>query len=187
MTLLNKSRTDNTIKVKDVFRCFNGGTFKSSDYVEKSKEKLITIKNIDENGFNTNDVTYFQINNQYQKYKLSVGDILLTMTGAYLGRCGIVDEDDCYQNQRILKIECVSKAFCYAFLKTNETTIFQLGRGSAQPNLSLEDFYKMDLNYSVSAIKDFKKYDILFFKLLSLKRNNKKLRTIKQQLLQKCF
>ena len=48
----NKLMIETGLKFKDVFKVFNGGTFKSSDYLAESKYKLITIKNIDANGFN---------------------------------------------------------------------------------------------------------------------------------------
>ena len=181
--MLDKHKKQATTKFSKLFKCFNGGTFKSSDYISWSEEKLITIKNIDSDGFNTREVTYFKMNQKYKKYSLKISDILLTMTGAYLGRSGIVDEENCYQNQRILKVECKSKAFCYAFLKNYENTIFQLGRGSAQPNLSLEDLNNLDINYDSEAVDSFMRYEYLFKKLLSLKIQNKKLLSIKQKLL----
>lgn len=171
----------------DVFKCFNGGTFKSSDYVEFSNKKLVTIKNIDATGFNLQDITYLRDSLDCEKYFLKCGDILLTMTGAYLGRCGIVNETDCYQNQRILKVVGESKSFTYTFLKTNEKAIFSLGKGSAQPNLSLQDFYQMKVPYSVTDIKNFKKFDVLFEMMLSIKLKQQKAKEEKQQLLKKYF
>ena len=185
--LLAKHKSNITVKFSTLFKCYNGGAFKSSDYVDFSVNKLITIKNIDGVGFDTREVTFFKSNPKYERYKLEVSDILLTMTGAYLGRSGIVDEENCYQNQRVLKIKCESKAFCYAFLKNNENAIFQLGRGSAQPNLSLEDLYNLEINYDLATVKMFCRYDCLFDKLLSLKIKNKKLASLKQQLLNKYF
>ena len=37
------------------------------------------------------------------------------MTGN-IGRTGIVDEDNCYLNQRVLKLECMSKSYLLAYL-----------------------------------------------------------------------
>mgnify|MGYP002543153129 FL=1 len=176
-----------SFKANIFFDCFNGGTFKSSDYIDYSKEKLITIKNIDQNGFSSENATYFKMNEKYKKYALNIGDILLTMTGAYLGRTGIVDDFDCYLNQRVLRIECVSKSFLYTFLKLNEKEIFNLGRGSAQPNLSLEDFNNMEIHFDIHDVSSFKKYDYLFDELVNYKIKNRKLKQIKQKLLSKYF
>ena len=175
------------LKVVDIFKCFNGGTFKSADYVETSNKKLVTIKNIDATGFNLQDITYLKDNLDCEKYALKYGDILLTMTGAYLGRCGIVSEKNCYQNQRILKVIGESKAFTYVFLKVNEKAIFSLGKGSAQPNLSLQDFYQMKVPYSALDIKQFKQYDNLFDMMLNIKLKQQKAKHQKQKLLQKYF
>ena len=172
---LKSFKCENKTKLSCFFKCVNGGTFKSCDYIDFSLEKLITIKNIDQSGFNVSNPTYFKMSNKYEKYRLEISDILLTMTGAYLGRCGIVDEDNCFQNQRILKVCCESKAFCYTCLKMYQNEIFQLGKGSAQPNLSLDDFYNYEINFKSSIIKEFKKFDALFDCILHYKIENKKL------------
>ena len=173
--LLKFNKLEKTVGVvfSDVFRCFNGGTFKSSDYVDLSQYKLITIKNIDNTGFNTSNATYIPKMNKYEKYKLSIGDILLTMTGAYLGRLGIVDEDNCYLNQRVLKISGMSKSFLYCFLKYNQNEIFSLGKGSAQPNLSITDLNIFPVNYSHNTIKSFCFNDKYIDYIINLKQEIK--------------
>ena len=175
------------MKLINAVKCFNGGNFKSSDYTSWSKEKLITIKNISDDGFNSQNATYFSMKDKYEKYKLNIGDILLTMTGAYVGRIGIVDEENCFLNQRVLKIDCISKSFIYIFLKTNRNEIYGLAHGSAQPNLSLENLYNMDLDFSYKKIEEFKKYDYLFWCIVNKKKEIKKLKRIKEQLLDKYF
>lgn len=187
LIILKSYKCENKTKLSCFFKCVNGGTFKSCDYIDFSLEKLITIKNIDQSGFNVSNPTYFKKSNKYEKYRLEISDILLTMTGAYLGRCGIVDEDNCFQNQRILKVCCESKAFCYTCLKMYQNEIFQLGKGSAQPNLSLDDFYNYEINFKSSIIKEFKKFDALFDYILYHKIENKKLYKIKSFLLSKYF
>ena len=183
----NKLMIETGLKFKDVFKVFNGGTFNSSDYLAESKYKLITIKNIDANGFNPDFPTYIPLMKEYEKYRLNIGDILLTMTGAYLGRSGIVDEDNCFLNQRVLKIESTSKSFLYCFLKYNQQDIFNLGKGSAQPNLSLTDLYEFPINYSFESISYFSKNDIYLKVLLDLKIKIKQLKTLKNNYLNKFF
>lgn len=187
--LLKFNKLEKTVGVvfSDVFRCFNGGTFKSLDYVDLSQYKLITIKNIDNTGFNTSNATYIPKMNKYEKYKLSIGDILLTMTGAYLGRLGIVDEDNCYLNQRVLKISGMSKSFLYCFLKYNQNEIFSLGKGSAQPNLSITDLNIFPVNYSHNTIKSFCFNDKYIDYIINLKQEIKKLKILKQNYLHKFF
>lgn len=79
--LLDKSESDKTNTFGYVFKSFNGGTFESKYYVTNSNKKLITIKNIDDSGFNTNNVSQLSEEKADNKYLLSIGDIVLTMTG----------------------------------------------------------------------------------------------------------
>ncbi len=175
------------LKFSNICKCYNGATFKSSDYVTKSPYKLITIKNIDASGFNTESLTYIPSMMKYEKYRLEIGDILLTMTGAYLGRSGIVDEENCYLNQRVLKIECNSKAFLYCFLKIHQNDIFALGKGSAQQNLSLTDLNYFRVDYSLDDIIRFQKNDSYIQFILNYKIKIKWLKNLKQKYLKKFF
>ena len=109
------------------------------------------------------------------------------MTGAYTGKIAIVDEKECFLNQRVLKIDCISKAFIYIFLKLNKKRIFNLAHGSGQPNLSLKSLNNMTVNYSIGNITSFKKYDYLFWLIVNLSVKIKKLRQIKDILLDKYF
>ena len=181
----NESKNE-VIKLQEVLKCTNGGTFKTKDYVSYSPYKLITIKNITDNGFDPHPYTYFNLHDVYKKYELNIGDIVMTMTG-YIGRAGIVDEKNCFQNQRTLKISCVSKSFVYATIKANEKAINDLGSGSAQANLSLIDFLNIDIPYSLEEIKKFKDNDCLFDSILIYKMKIKQLINIKDKLLQKYF
>ena len=117
---------------------------------------------------------------------LSIGDILLTMTGN-IGRCGIVDEDNCYLNQRVLKVDCKSKLYIFYFLLKYKNDIVSLRRRTAQKNLSINNLYLLDVNNSISEISIFGNYDYLFYKLVNLKLQIKKLMELKKTLLIKYF
>ena len=184
--LFDKYQSTNNSYFKNVFTSFNGGTFKSKDYVPYSLNKLITIKNVDDAGFNTSSVSYLDDNYTESKYKLNVGDILLTMTGN-IGRSGIVDENNCYLNQRVLKIVSKSKLYLYDYLIKNKRKIITLGKGTAQLNLSLEDLNELVVNNSVEEINKFSKYDYLFDYILNIKLQIKKFKKIKSKLLEKYF
>lgn len=171
---------------KETFSTYNGGAYKSKEYLTKSKFKLITIKNIDDNGFNTNSVDFINPANIINGTKLIVGDILLTMTGN-IGRVGIVDEENCLLNQRVLKIICKSKSYCYCYLKKYQQDIIQLGRGTAQKNLSLFDLNNLLVHNSISEIICYQKYDSLFDMLLQNKLKIKKAQNLKSYLLSKYF
>ena len=130
---------------------------------------------------------YFKYNEKYEKYRLNIGDILLTMTGAYLGRSGIVDDENCFLNQRVLKVSSVSNAFTYCFLQKNKDNIFNLGKGSAQQNLGLKELACFDVNYSTETIKEFTNYDLFIDNIVKYKITIRKLNNIKQIYLKKFF
>ncbi|MEA4333851.1 restriction endonuclease subunit S [Mycoplasma sp. 1232] len=173
-------------KLGDVIKYFVGGTFKSKDYTNLSSWKLITIKNIGDSGFNLDNITYFSMKPEYEKFKLEIGDILLTMTG-YVGRTGIVDSEDCYLNQRIIKITCESKALIYTYLLMDKENISSLGHGSAQPNLSISDFLNIKVPFGENEVNYFKKYDYIFDAILKNRMNIRKLTNLKKLLLSKYF
>ncbi|BAQ54227.1 MULTISPECIES: restriction endonuclease subunit S [Metamycoplasmataceae] len=184
--LLDKSESDKTNTFGYVFKSFNGGTFESKYYVTNSNKKLITIKNIDDSGFNTNNVSQLSEEKADNKYLLSIGDIVLTMTGN-IGRSGIVDENNCYLNQRVLKITSNSSSYLFAYLHKYKKEIIQLGKGTAQLNLSLDDLKELKVFNSYDEITSFKKYDCLYSSLLNCKLVIKKAKQIKQLLLSKYF
>ncbi|MDI3349671.1 restriction endonuclease subunit S [Mycoplasmopsis arginini] len=184
--LLDKSESDKTNTFGYVFKSFNGGTFESKYYVTNSNKKLITIKNIDDSGFNTNNVSQLSEEKADNKYLLSIGDIVLTMTGN-IGRSGIVDENNCYLNQRVLKITSDSSSYLFAYLHKYKKEIIQLGKGTAQLNLSLDDLKELKVFNSYNEITSFKKYDCLYSSLLNCKLVIKKAKQIKQLLLSKYF
>lgn len=184
--LFDTFESENRTKLVDCFTTFNGGTFKSKEYVDCSELKLITIKNIDDNGFNTNKTSFLNPEIVDKKYLLKIGDILLTMTGN-VGRLGIVDEPNCFLNQRVLKLDCLSKLYLYLYLKKYKNKIIQLGKGTAQQNLSLQDLNLLDVLNSFEEIKEFKNYDFYFEYLLNIKLKIKKLKEEKELLLKKYF
>lgn len=175
-----------TIYFSDAFKSFNGGTFQSKYYVQDSNNKLITIKNVDDAGFNASSVSYLSDERIETKYLLHPGDVLLTMTGN-IGRTGIVDEENCYLNQRVLKLQAKSKLYLLCYLIKYKQEIIQLGKGTAQLNLSLEDLNNLVVRNTINEIENFAKNDVIFNRLLNVKLQIKKLRKIKNDLLSKYF
>ena len=175
-----------TIYFSNVFKAFNGGTFQSKYYVQDSNNKLIAIKNVDDADFNTSSVSYLSDERTETKYLLHPGDVLLMTTGN-IGRTGIVDEENCYLNQRMLKLQARSKLYLLCYLIKYKQEIIQLGKGTAQLNPSLEDLNNLVVRNTIYEIKKFAKYDVIFDKLLNVKLQIKKLQKIKSNLLSKYF
>lgn len=186
LRIFDSYESNNVSKFGNVFRSFNGGTFQSKYYVISSENKLITIKNVDDNGFNTQSVSYLDDVHADRKFLLNIGDIVLTMTGN-IGRSGIVDEKNCFLNQRVLKLDCLSKSYLFAYLLKYKREIIQLGKGTAQLNLSLEDLKQLLVRNTMAEIKMFKRYDPIFDSLISTRLIIKKAKKLKQILLSKYF
>lgn len=186
LLIFNKYETNIRNYFNDVFSTYNGGTFQSKYYVDTSPYKLITIKNVDDYGFNTSSTSFLSEEKADRKYLLNKGDIILTMTGN-IGRTGIVDEDNCFLNQRVLKVSSKSKLYLLCYLTKYKKDIIQLGKGTAQLNLSLDDLNKMTVYNSNEEIDMFKEYDYIFNIMLNNRIKNKKLKEIKQNLLSKYF
>jgi hsdS len=182
----NLKIVNSDLQFKDIFNVQNGFAFKSKEYLKYGDYKIITIKNVKNIGFSTIGCDYVEYNPNYKKYKLNVGDVLLTMTGE-VGRVGIVDEINCLLNQRVLKVYNHSNSYTYAYLKSNYNTISSISKGSVQQNLSTTDLNCLSIYHSINDIIDFKKYDLLFDKILKLKQENIKLNKLKQLYLAKFF
>ena len=186
MHIFNLYESPKKFKLNKIFRLSNGGAFKSKDYVDFSKSKLITIKNVDDNGFNTHNVDFLTDRAIDEKFLLKIGDIVITMTGN-VGRVGIVDEYNCYLNQRLLRVKASSSLYTYLYFKKYRKDIELLARGTAQKNLSLIDLQNTNVYNSATDIYKFSKYDYLFNLLLQNKLKIKKLKSLKQILLSKYF
>ncbi|MEQ5207571.1 restriction endonuclease subunit S [Proteus mirabilis] len=127
----------------DVCDFKNGFAFKSNLFKEAGLP-IIRITNID--GFNVilDNVKYFSPNDYKEdisSFEISIGDILIAMSGATTGKVGIYkSEKKCYLNQRVGKFipkdNILNNKFLYHFLLLNTESIYILAGGGAQPNLS---------------------------------------------------
>lgn len=124
----------------------NGYAFKSQDFKEIGTNGVVKIKNI--SGGIINIATTDYIDNQiastiHPKFKISSGDILIAMTGAEIGKLGIIPstDKDLWLNQRVgLLAEKYkgAKYLAYLQLKSDfgQDYIENTATGSAQPNIS---------------------------------------------------
>ena len=184
--IFKKYTSSHKIKLKDVFKFKSGGIFKSKDYVDRSSNKLITIKNIDDYGFNTNNCSYVSSDKIDDKYRLAIGDLIMTMTGN-VGRVGIVNESNCILNQRCVSIESPSKLYSYCYFLKKKQNVILLAKGTAQLNLSLDDLNNLYVSNTIKEIMEFSKFDILYDLIVSYSMKIKKLKEIKEKLLFKYF
>ena len=123
----------------------SGYSFSSSIYSEQGKYKLITIKNVQDNGINLDVDNYIEEipENLPAFCKLSYGDILMSLTGN-VGRVGIMYADNCLLNQRVALIRPKQNSFTgYFFIlfrsEQMRTIMENIATGTSQKNLSPVD------------------------------------------------
>lgn len=144
-------------KLIDVFSLQNGYAFKSKSFNGSGTIRVIKIKNISGDVVditNSDFVDNESIKKLDVKFKINSGDILIAMTGAEVGKLGIVPETDqsLWLNQRVglLKEKFRgAKWLAYLHLKSDfgQDYIGNTSTGSAQPNISGEGIQNCGFPY----------------------------------------
>ncbi len=124
----------------------NGYAFKSGDFKENGINGVIKIKNISGGMIDIQQTDFIDESvafNVQKRFEILSGDILIAMTGAEIGKLGIVPktEQKLWLNQRVglLKEKYKgSKYLAYLQLKSDfgQDYIENTATGSAQPNIS---------------------------------------------------
>lgn len=124
----------------------NGYAFKSKDFQEQGEVGIIKIKNINGNVVdiqNTDFVDASVVSSLDTKFKIESGSLLIAMTGAEVGKIGLVPltEKNLWLNQRVGMFQekiAYGNLFMYLLLSTDtyQTAIQNSALGSAQPNIS---------------------------------------------------
>lgn len=134
-------------KIGDVATVKSGFAFKGQSFSD-SGLPVIKIKNILGDGtVDLQNIQYIKSNiaNVNKKFSLNDGDIIIAMTGATIGKTGIVVKDELtpYLNQRVAKFDKKLDGpnngwFIYtAFQNKNiSEQVLNIASGSAQPNIS---------------------------------------------------
>lgn len=142
-------------KFGDLVKIINGYAFKSIDFNNFFSEGIIKIRNI--NGtivdiVNTDFVSFEVVRNLNDKFKIESGDILIAMTGAEVGKIGVVakTQKSLWLNQRVGKI-LPNNIYHLSYLHTMfnvlnlEEVIRNEAMGSAQPNISSQGIESIKL------------------------------------------
>lgn len=124
----------------------NGYAFNSKDFSEHGEHGVLKIRNISGSIVNiekTDFICAIISDNTAERFKVKTGDILIGMTGAEIGKLGIVPKTDkfLWLNQRVglLREKCEgAKYLAYIQLKSEigQDYIQNTATGSAQPNIS---------------------------------------------------
>ena len=124
----------------------SGYAFKS-DWWQDTGVKVIKIKNIDGNRVNTLDCECVseEIATKNSNFKLSSGDMLIAMTGATVGKVGVIytADEEYLLNQRVGRFQPIAYYDEYVKIFANSSKFFQSiqgqAQGSAQPNISARE------------------------------------------------
>jgi type I restriction enzyme, S subunit len=124
----------------------NGYAFKSKDFQEQGEVGIIKIKNISGNVVNIKNTDFVDatvVSSLDKKFKIESGSLLIAMTGAEVGKIGLVPltEKNLWLNQRVGMFQekiAYGNLFMYLLLSTDtyQTAIQNSALGSAQPNIS---------------------------------------------------
>lgn len=179
-------------KLGDRYFVKGGYAFKSKDFVEESGIPVVKIKSI--KGDNTVDKSELSmvkssVAKQRQDFWLNNGDILMAMTGATVGKFGVLVKEDnelIVLNQRVAKFYPVNQDFktiwfvyCYFNDSKNTDFIVNTAQGSAQPNISANEIMSAPIVKSnISLLIEFEKtVSKSFQKILE---NQKQIQTLTQ-------
>lgn len=128
--------------LSSIVEVVSGFPFKSNDFIQNGKFKIVTIKNVQDGYFvpSTTDSINEIPQNVKDSQKLITGDILMSLTGN-VGRVCLVFGEKYLLNQRVAKIIALqkeAKPYLYSFLRSKDTlaTLENLSNGAAQQNLS---------------------------------------------------
>ena len=125
----------------------NGFAFKSNDFIDEGENGILKIKNISNKVV---DIVNMQCipsevaMNIDKRFKVESGDLLIAMTGAEVGKVGMVPntEKNLWLNQRVGSFKekvKYSKWFCYLILSTNEYQNILLSTASGSANRILAE------------------------------------------------
>lgn len=147
-TLFNKTLSDkeNDGTIEQFVTIQNGYAFKSEDFQENGINGVIKIKNISEGVIDINKTDCIDCNivqGISSKFKVHTGDILIAMTGAEIGKLGIIPSTNknLWLNQRVgMLVERYPGAKYIAYLQLKSDYgldyVENAATGSAQPNIS---------------------------------------------------
>lgn len=181
-----------TVKLKEIMSFDNGFAFKSKDYVDSGKYKVITIKNVQDGLIDSSSAQFVTDYPRDMRdcHKLSMGDVLLSLTGN-VGRVGIVFEKNLLLNQRVAKVKPEDEnllPFLYFYFRKKDfkQKLEALAKGTAQLNLSPVETLNEKIAYSEqSALELSNRLKPFFEKIVLNNKNNKTLSSIRDPLLLK--
>ncbi|NTV44786.1 MAG: hypothetical protein HGA67_03785 [Candidatus Yonathbacteria bacterium] len=180
-------------KIEDLIKIESGFAFKSLNFSDDGKHKLVTIRNVQDGEFVSDcENKISELPPKLPDHcKLSTGDILLSLTGN-VGRVCLVIGEDYVLNQRVSVLvpkDLKDDSFTYFLFRRNsfQNILINLAKGSAQPNLSPVDTKKLEIVIPSRVVLDKFSFisNSLFKQIIELKNQNFSLKSQRDQLLAK--
>jgi type I restriction enzyme S subunit len=172
----------------------SGYAFKSKDWSE-SGFPVIKIKNISNNDIDLTDCSFVEeeVAENASRFKLNAGDLLIAMTGATIGKVGMMPktERQFYLNQRVgifkskKEFEVSAFLFCFFNLSSSRDSVESIASGAAQPNISGTQIESIKMRFPCDkTLIEFSESTANFFRLIwNFKQQNSKLREARDILL----
>lgn len=140
-------------KIKSFCTVTSGYPFDSGSYLTTGHYKLITIKNVQDDGINLDVDNFIETlpSNLPEYCKLKDSDILMSLTGN-VGRVGLMYDNSCLLNQRVAIINPSKEAirsYVYFLFKSDSLrmTMERIATGTSQKNLSPVDTELLNIPY----------------------------------------
>ncbi|KEI77708.1 hypothetical protein N452_03420 [Clostridium botulinum A2 117] len=138
------------LKIKEVCEIIGGYAFKSTKFTNKGVP-IIRIGDISANKVSVSSNTVYIDENieNYKKFVIYKGDILIALSGATTGKFGIYNEDKvALLNQRLAKIspkDDISNRYLYHYMNKLKDIIYSKALGCAQPNISPKEIGEINI------------------------------------------
>jgi type I restriction enzyme S subunit len=181
-----------SIPLNNVFDFVNGFAFKGSTYETDGKYRIVTIKNVQDGEVDPRGAAFIKEipNAMNYKCKLSIGDVLISLTGN-VGRVGIVVDNDLLLNQRVAKFQPNDNKllpYFYFMFRQNDMKVYleSIAKGTAQQNLSPVETLKTLIAFKEEQVYGYVKIaDPLFNKIIANKCQIQTLQKLRDTLLPK--
>lgn len=157
-------------KVGDLVKIKSGYAFKSKEW-QSVGCPVVKIKDISGTFVNNDslDCVSEEIASKAIQYSLNSGDLVIAMTGATIGKIGLITENGLYANQRVGKFFLKEKrdlpfVFCLFKQETSLKQIIQISSASsAQPNISGLQLESLGIIFNENIIDKYNTKCISFF------------------------
>ena len=180
-------------KIEELVNIKSGYAFKSKDWQSKG-HPVVKIKDI--NGTfvlsDSLDCVPITVAKKANQFILRTGDLVIAMTGATIGKVGIVTEDNIYTNQRVGKFFVKDRfilpfLYCYFKQKSTIDLVLKISSSSAaQPNISGSQLGSFVFMYNKELLDKYcDKVQYLFQKIILLQKQIRLLTEARDRLLPK--